>query len=83
MTLTDFLLLLILSIFTTYTFMPWKNMDKGSKRKIGRPLQCSKTLSLLNLNGIIEYLPSELYIKVKAGTPIKKIQEELKKKNKN
>ena len=33
--LTNFLLLLILSIFTTYTFMPWKNMDKGSKRKIG------------------------------------------------
>ena len=33
--LTDFLLLLILAIFTTYTFMPWSSIDKGSKRKIG------------------------------------------------
>ena len=33
--LTNFLLLLILAIFTTYTFMPWNNIDKGSKRKIG------------------------------------------------
>ncbi len=34
-TLTNFLLLLILAIFTTYTFKPWNNIDKGSKRKIG------------------------------------------------
>ena len=40
---------------------------------------CSKTLSLKKLNGIIEYLPEELYIKVKACTPIEKIEEELKK----
>ncbi len=33
--LTNFLLLLILAIFTTYTFMPWSNIDKGSIRKIG------------------------------------------------
>ena len=33
--LTNFLLLLILGIFTTYTFMPWNNIDKGSKKKIG------------------------------------------------
>jgi len=35
MSLTNFLLLLILAIFTTYTFMPWSTIDKGSKRKIG------------------------------------------------
>ena len=29
--LTNFLLLLILSIFTTYTFMNWKGIDKGPK----------------------------------------------------
>ena len=29
MSLTNFLLLLILSIFTTYTFMNWKGIDKG------------------------------------------------------
>ena len=54
-------------------------IGSGSKRKIGKPLQCSKTLSLLKLNGIIEYLPEELYIKVKACTSIKHIEDELKK----
>ena len=32
--LTNFLLLLILSIFTTYTFMSWKGIDKGPKLTI-------------------------------------------------
>ena len=54
-------------------------IGSGSKKKIGKPLQCSKTLSLTRLNGIIEYLPEELYIKVKACTSIKQIEEELKK----
>ena len=31
------------------------------------------------INGIVEYFPEELYIKVKACTPIKQIEEELKK----
>jgi len=59
--------------------VPVELIGSGSKRKIGKPLQCSKTLSLSKLNGIIEYLPEELYIKVKACTPIKQIEEELKK----
>ena len=54
-------------------------LGSGSKQNIGKPLQCSKTLSLSKLNGIIEYLPEELYIKVKACTLIKQIEEELKK----
>ena len=33
MSLTNFLLLLILSILSTYTFMEWKGIDKGSKVK--------------------------------------------------
>jgi glycolate oxidase FAD binding subunit len=61
--------------------VPIELIGSGSKRKIGKPLQCSKTLCLSKLNGIIEYLPEELYIKVKACTSIKKIQEELKKNN--
>ena len=60
---------------------PMELMGSGSKRKIGRVLQCSKTLSLSKINGIVEYFPEELYIKVKAGTLIKQIEEELKKKN--
>ena len=56
---------------------PIEIAGSGSKKKIGKLIQCSKTLSLSKLNGIIEYLPEELYIKVKAGTPIKIIEEEL------
>jgi len=61
--------------------IPIEIIGSGSKRKIGKPLQCGKTLSLSKLDGIIEYLPEELYIKVKAGTRIDKIENEIKKKN--
>ena len=61
--------------------IPLELIGSGSKRKIGKSLQCSKTLSLSKLNGIIEYLPKELYIKVKAGTPIGEIEKELEKNN--
>jgi len=59
--------------------IPIEIIGSGSKRKIGKPLQCSKILNLSKLSGITEYLPEELYIKVKACTPLKQIQEELKK----
>ena len=59
--------------------IPIELVGSGSKKKIGRSIQCAKTLSLSKLDGIIEYLPEELYIKVKAGTSIAKIEEELKK----
>jgi len=58
---------------------PIELIGSGSKRKIGKPLQCATTLSLEKISGIIEYLPEELYITVKACTSIKKIEEELKK----
>ena len=61
--------------------IPIELIGSGSKRKIGKTLQCEKTLNLSKLNGIIEYLPEELYIKVKAGTSIKAIEQELKKSN--
>ena len=60
---------------------PIEITGSGSKRKMGRKIQCGATLSLSKLNGIVEYFPEELYIKVKAGTRIKKIEEELKKNN--
>ncbi len=59
--------------------IPVELVGSGSKRKIGRMLQCAKTLNLSKLNGIIEYLPEELYIKVKPGTSIKEIEDKLKK----
>ena len=59
--------------------IPLEIIGSGSKRKIGKPLQCGKTLCLSKLDGIIEYHPEELYIKVKAGTKIDKIENELRK----
>ena len=59
--------------------IPIEIIGSGSKRKIGKPLQCGKTLSLSKLDGIIEYQPEELYIKVKAGTKIDKIENALRK----
>ena len=44
-----------------------------TKKNIGRNFQAEKTLDLSNYSGIIEYRPEELYIKVKAGTPVKDI----------
>ncbi len=58
--------------------IPIELIGTGSKKKIGKPMQCAKTLSLSKLSGIVEYLPEELYIKVKAGTPIQEIEKELK-----
>ena len=61
--------------------IPIELIGSGSKKKIGKSIQCAKTLNFSKLSGIIEYLPEELYIKVKAGTSIKHIEEELKKNN--
>ena len=61
--------------------IPIEILGSGSKRKIGKTLQCASILNLSQISGIIEYFPEELYIKVKACTPIKQIEEELKKKN--
>ena len=52
-----------------------------SKKNIGRNFQAEKTLDLSNYSGIIEYKPEELYIKAKAGTPLKDIITELDKHN--
>jgi len=59
--------------------IPVEIIGSGSKRKIGKVLQCGKILNLSKVEGIIEYYPEELYIKVKAGTKIDKIENELRK----
>ena len=61
--------------------IPIELIGSGSKKAIGRLLQCARTLNLSKLDGIVEYFPEELYIKVKAGTSIKQIEQELKKNN--
>jgi len=60
---------------------PVEIIGLGSKKFIGNKLQCSKILDLSNLSGIIEYFPEELYIKVKACTPIIEIEKKLNENN--
>ena len=53
----------------------------GTKNFIGNKIQAAKKLSLSKLSGIAEYLPQELYIKVKANTPLELVEKELEKNN--
>ena len=61
--------------------LPIEIIGTNSKNFIGNKLQCAKVLDLSNLSGIVEYLPEELYIKVKACTPISLIEKDLEKNN--
>ena len=61
--------------------LPTEIVGTNTKNFIGNKLQCAKVLDLSRLSGIVEYLPEELYIKVKAGTPISLIEESLEKNN--
>ena len=61
--------------------LPIEIVGAGTKNQIGKKLQCAKILDMSNISGILEYKPEELYITVKAGTPIKTVQDELRKNN--
>ena len=61
--------------------LPTEIVGTGSKSFIGNKIQSANKLKLSKLSGIIEYLPEELYIKVKACTPIELIEQELDKNN--
>ena len=61
--------------------MPIEIVGLNSKKFIGYNLQTAKTIDFSNLTGIVEYLPEELYIKVKAGTSLSLIEETLEKNN--
>ena len=61
--------------------LPTELIGTGSKSFIGNKIQSAKKLSLSKLSGIVEYLPEELYIKVKANTPIELVERELEKNN--
>ena len=60
---------------------PAELMGTRSKSFIGNKIQSAKKLSLSKLSGIVEYLPEELYIKVKANTPLEVVEKELEKNN--
>ena len=61
--------------------LPTEIVGTGSKSFIGNKIQSANKLKLSRLSGIIEYLPEELYIKVKACTPLELIEQELDKNN--
>jgi len=61
--------------------LPAELIGTGTKNFIGNKIQSAKKLSLSELSGIVEYLPQELYIKVKANTPLELVEEELEKNN--
>ena len=61
--------------------LPTEIVGTNTKNFIGNKLQCAKILDLSKLSGIVEYFPEELYIKVKACTPISLIEESLEKNN--
>ena len=57
------------------------SIGSNSKKFIGYNVQAAKSLDFSSLSGVIEYLPEELYIKVKPGTLIKDIENILEKNN--
>jgi len=60
---------------------PTELIGTGTKNFIGNKIQSAKKLSLSKLAGIVEYLPQELYIKVKANTSLELVEKELEKNN--
>ena len=60
---------------------PTEIIGTGTKYFIGNKIQSAKKLSLSKLSGIVEYLPEELYIKVKANTPVELVEQELARNN--
>ena len=61
--------------------LPTEIVGTGSKSFIGNKIQSANRLKLSRLSGIIEYLPEERCIKVKACTPLELIEQELDKNN--
>ena len=55
--------------------LPIEIVGNQTKLDIGKKMQCAKTLDMSKFSGIIDYKPEELYIKVKAGTPINFVRE--------
>jgi glycolate oxidase FAD binding subunit len=61
--------------------LPTEIAGTNSKSFIGNKTQASNKISLSKLSGIIDYFPEELYIKVKAGTPLEDVEKALEKNN--
>ena len=58
---------------------PLEIFGHGSRRGIGRPMQCEHALDLSGLSGVTLYEPEELVLSAKAGTPLIDIERLLAK----
>ncbi|WP_020591185.1 FAD-binding protein [Kiloniella laminariae] len=56
-------------------------LGSGSKRALGRSIDCACQLDLSGLQGITLYEPAELVLSARAGTPLQEIQETLQAEN--
>lgn len=54
---------------------------EGSKRALGKPMQCDQVLDLSGLAGIVDYAPEELVITLQAGTPLREVEALLAQRN--
>ena len=61
--------------------LPTEIVGTNTKDVMGNKLQWAKGVDLTRVSGVGEYLPEELYIKVKSCTPISLIEESLEKNN--
>lgn len=52
----------------------------GTKQALGRPVQADHVLDLGGLSGILEYVPAELMLTARAGTPMEEIRAALAEK---
>lgn len=67
-------------IFENYQKETPIEMNGSNSKKIGRIIQTSNNLSFAKLQGILEYFPEELYIKVLPGTLLSEVEKTLEKK---
>jgi len=56
---------------------PLEVVGRGSKRRLGRPMQTAASLDLSGLAGITLYEPEELVMTARAGTPLAEIDQAL------
>ncbi len=61
----------------TATETPVEVTGSGSKRNIGRPLDCAVNLSTKSLRGVTLYEPGEMVMSARAATPLSQIEEAL------
>ena len=59
------------------TRTPVEVIGGGTKREIGRPMQCAVTLTTQTLNAITLYEPTEMVMSARAGTPLSIVEQNL------